>query len=239
MTDIHSESASRKHRRHAEKSEIIAGRALQIISEEGIDALTLGRLGRELHLVPAALYRYFPSKDALIAELQRRTLASIQSEFTVAVSALPDSDGANAGLARVWAAGQFYLDLPTSNPDGFRLVTQLLADPRPLVALEEANKTAPQVFAFLREVGRIIEEATAAGSFAPGNAMDRALVLWATLQGVAQLGKLTRFDAKHFNPARLGSVALADLLVGWGARRQDVVSLSEARSTNTKRRNRS
>ncbi|MBX3129966.1 MAG: TetR/AcrR family transcriptional regulator [Polyangiaceae bacterium] len=211
----------RREQRHSERAEQIAARALEIVAEEGIDALTLGRLARDLHVVPAALYRYFPSKDALVADLQRRTLAQVHARFAEVLGAL----GAGDPLARLWACGQLYLELPQTNPQGFRLIAQLLADPRPLVPAEEASVTAEAVAAFLGEVGQLILQASAAGKLAPGSTSDRALSLWALLQGVAQLGKLSRFDERRFDPQRLGSSALGDLLLGWGAPPKAVAEL--------------
>ena len=64
----HSPRVERK--RQARKRDILR-RALTLATTEGDDVLTVGRLAEELDYTPGALYRYFPSKDALVAEVQR------------------------------------------------------------------------------------------------------------------------------------------------------------------------
>lgn len=189
-------------------------RARQLIAEEGIEALTLGRLARDFDLVPAALYRYFASKDALIAELQRSTIEALHPRFTQAVAGISADESPLLPLLR---AGRFYLALPQEEPEAYALITQLLGDPRPLVPDDEAMRTAPALMAFLADVAKLIRDAQDQCALAPGSASQRALMLWATLQGVCQLGKLSRFDATRFNVPALGDATLNTLLLGWGA----------------------
>ena len=46
--------------------ERILGAALELAERDGLDALTMRRLGRELAVEAMALYYYFPSKEALL-----------------------------------------------------------------------------------------------------------------------------------------------------------------------------
>jgi AcrR family transcriptional regulator len=197
--------------------------AAGIVAEEGIEALSLHRLARELGYVPAALYRYFDSKDALIAALQRRAITALHADFRLASEraskvAEQRALGPKArALHAVLAAARFYLALPEAAPEHFRLVSTLLADPRPLVSDGQAQGTAPVLLAFLSDVAALIERAVSVGAVSDDDSLDRTLVLWSSLQGIAQLGKLARFDQKRFAVARLGERAVTDLLTGWGA----------------------
>jgi AcrR family transcriptional regulator len=197
--------------------------AAAIVAADGIEALSLHRLARELGYVPAALYRYFDSKDALIAALQRRAVTAMHAEFgRVCERASADAAKRGVGLeARalipILAAARFYLELPESAPEHFRLVSLLLADPRPLVGDEQARSTAPVLLAFLSDVTELLERAVSAGALSSADSRDRTLVLWSSLQGIAQLGKLARFDNRRFATRRLGECAVHSLLLGWGA----------------------
>ena len=51
--------------------------ALEIIRVEGREGLTLKRVAERQGLTTAALYRYFPSKDALVAGLQRAVIGAL------------------------------------------------------------------------------------------------------------------------------------------------------------------
>src|SRR5262245_11311364 len=53
--------------------------AMTIVDTQGIEALTMQSLGARLDLVPAALYRYFPSKDAVIAGLEKDAITALEN----------------------------------------------------------------------------------------------------------------------------------------------------------------
>ncbi|MGV3759673.1 MAG: hypothetical protein ACO1PW_09060, partial [Actinomycetota bacterium] len=59
--------------------------------------------------------------------------------------------------------------------------------------------------------------ATAVGALAPGDAMDRTVLLAVALIGLPQLDKLARWDPDLLDGARLGRLLVDDLLAGWGA----------------------
>jgi AcrR family transcriptional regulator len=219
---VHSSSQRRGERRREREAKMLEA-AAAIVASDGMEALSLHRLARELGYVPAALYRYFASKDALIAALQRRAVAAMHAEFRK-VCELAEADAAKRSvgvearaLLPILAAARFYLQLPETAPEHFRLVSLLLADPRPLVGDAQARSTAPVLLAFLGDVGELLERAVSAGALSLGDSLDRTLVLWSSLQGIAQLGKLARFDKKRFATQRLGEHAVGALLLGWGA----------------------
>lgn len=60
--------ARRERRRERSREEIIAA-AREVLLREGIAATTLDAIAREIGLTKAALYYYFPSKDALLFEI--------------------------------------------------------------------------------------------------------------------------------------------------------------------------
>jgi AcrR family transcriptional regulator len=55
--------------------------AIRIVDEEGLDALTLRRLGAEVGVSFTAMYTYFPSRDHLIDALVDRMAAEIIAEM--------------------------------------------------------------------------------------------------------------------------------------------------------------
>jgi AcrR family transcriptional regulator len=220
VNTVHSEPAPAPNRREKRLDAILAA-AARLVAEEGLEALTLHRLAREQGFVTAALYRYFESKDALVAELQRRTLSELHTEFSrVRARARAETaalDPVSAALAEIFAVADFYASLPKHAPEHFGLVSVLLSDPRRLVSDAEAKKTAPLLLAFLGDVRDLLDEAASAGALAKGDAFDRTLVLWSSLQGSAQLGKISRFAPERFDAKRLGRLATLSLLAGWGA----------------------
>lgn len=217
-------------RRREDKTEALLDAAMSLLGREGLEGLTLQRVARELGLVTTAIYRYFPSKDALLAALQRRAVQSIHEHF---VGVLADVRGKLAtrrlspevaALAPILAAARAYVDLPRTHPETFRLVSLLLGDPRNLIADEEAMRTAPLVLAFLADVHALFADAVEAKALARDGEADRpehrTLVLWSTLHGLTQLAKLRRL-APHGLAApdatSLTDSATAALLRGFGA----------------------
>ncbi len=94
--------SSRRHRRRLARSESILTAAMRLVGENGIEGFTLQQIADELDYAIGSLYRYFPSKGALLAELQRRVV-------TVA--------GDRAGRLRRWCLERRNSKAPAGPPD--------------------------------------------------------------------------------------------------------------------------
>ncbi|MCB9584616.1 MAG: helix-turn-helix transcriptional regulator [Polyangiaceae bacterium] len=216
-------TTSRASRKREAKQAQILEIAERLIAEQGIEAFSLHAVARELDVVTGTLYRYFPNKDALVAALHRRAIADLHERFGAHAARL------SAALERVelrpkervltelCAASRFYLELPEQLPNRFRFVWLMLGDPRSLIRPEDVPKSAVPLLAFLGDVRALFERATQLGALSDGNALDRTLVFWSAQQGVVQLQKLQRYEAKLFDYRRLGAQLARPLLVGWGA----------------------
>jgi AcrR family transcriptional regulator len=216
-----SDDEGRVGRKKAVRTEAILDRAMEIVAEDGVEGLTLQKVAASLGYVPAALYRYFGSKDALLAALQRRALASIHEGFRAEQVAwaeksrgLADDVAALGGLLR---GARFYLRTPETNPLSFRLVSMLLADPRELVSDEEARKAEPLLLGLVAEVHALFERAQQTGALAPGSGLERTLALWSALQGALTLSKGRRLSTGLPGPVQIGLAATRAMLGGWGA----------------------
>jgi AcrR family transcriptional regulator len=205
------------HKRLKRKEEIQIV-ALQMISDVGIEALTMQKLAARLGLTAGALYRYFHSKAALILSLERQVLRDLSDRLReeLASGSLP-STSEDAALYRLWVCARFYLRQTSERPEHAALIAMLLADPRHLVSVEDL----PEVSAdFLGVFGQLVQELAAAqqcGALGAGDPQRRALVFWSSLQGVCSLQKLVRVDADFFDPNRAGGDLVTALFVGWGA----------------------
>jgi AcrR family transcriptional regulator len=96
----------RKKRRQEQVREEILQASRGVLLERGISGLTLSAVARELQLTKAALYHYFPSKDALVFELIFQSLKS-HAEFVCAAIEKAAS-GADALEALIRASGEHY-----------------------------------------------------------------------------------------------------------------------------------
>src|SRR5437879_8120056 len=71
------EAVTSRRRRTALSRERIAVAAVALIDGEGLDALSMRRLGAELGVEAMSLYRHFPSKAALLEAVVARLLAEL------------------------------------------------------------------------------------------------------------------------------------------------------------------
>lgn len=88
--------------------------ALELVDEEGIDALSMRRLGSELGVDPMSLYHHLSGKAAVVAGLVELVFAEMES---------PPSEGQWDDRVRAWAAA--YRRLAVRHPN---LVLQIVSD---------------------------------------------------------------------------------------------------------------
>jgi AcrR family transcriptional regulator len=216
----HSPRVSRK--REARIREILR-RSLAIAAEEGVDALTIGRLASDLDYTPGALYRYFASKDAIVAELQRSVVVYLGR----AIARLADRvrehadreglDDEDCALAAVAAAALGFADFGRRSPAAFGFLAMYLSDPRYRLSIEDAAYVHSATRETLDVLARLFAAAERSGALGPGDEAARALTSWAALQGVMQTRKLARNDPDAVDVNALVRGLVRSLLVGWGA----------------------
>jgi AcrR family transcriptional regulator len=215
---IHEANTRATDRREA-KTEAILARAMEILEADGLDALTLQRLATSLGLVTTGIYRYFPSKDALMAALQRRAVRVIAEHFRDSLrpkrEALSGAAPADACLAALNEVADLYLALPSTHPHEWQFVALLLGDPRPLLSEEEASRTAPLLEGFLHDMEGLFQSAAATGALSPGNAAERVFAYWSALHGAHAMDKVRRISKSAPAVEHVGRIAARALLQSW------------------------
>jgi AcrR family transcriptional regulator len=223
-------AASGRDRRRAETTARILDAAERIAGEDGVEALTMARLGDEIGYRAGALYRYFASKEALLAALLVRvvreagamvTAASTDAQGLAERARRPMTAEARLLLPMVFVA-RGYLALAEQRPAQMALLVRALAAPRPLVDDASVAPLASEALALFRDASGMFRAAREAEALAPGDDLQRVSLLWAALHGVVGNRKLARFEIAGLSPAVLVNELVRALLVGWGARREDV-----------------
>jgi AcrR family transcriptional regulator len=212
-----SEHSPRVQRKRLEKQEFIVDTAMGLLAEGGLEMVTVGRLAKELDYTPGALYRYFPSMEALLAQMQKRAIASLHERIMRAIAPFA---GNGQEIARLRAVAACYLEGTSgeaAHEHQLSLISQMLASPKVLIGDPIATQTAPKLIALLMLVEQLISQAQETGSLSAGLARERAVQLWAGLQGAVALGKLSRFDSELFSAQHVGQGLLENLLIAWGA----------------------
>ncbi len=209
------EHSPRVRRKRLERKEFIVDTAMRILAEGGLEKVTVGRLAKELDYTPGALYRYFPSMEVLLAHMQRRAIASLHKRIAEALAPL---EGEGNEIAKLRAAAECYLQSTAGDcAHELSLISQMLASPKVLIGDPIATETAPRLVALMMLVEQLIARAQDEGALSPGLARERAIQLWASLQGAVALGKLSRFDPELFSAQSVGQGLLENLLIAWGA----------------------
>ncbi|MBK8259226.1 MAG: TetR/AcrR family transcriptional regulator [Polyangiaceae bacterium] len=218
--DVIPDRRARTDKRRADRVEGILDTAMNILATEGEGALTMGRLAKDEGLVAAALYRYFPSKDAILVALQKRALLDLSSRLKLERARweerLARHEKPVRALGALIAAGRFYLGLRDAAPETWSLIALLLGDPRPLLSAPDAAANAPLATALLGELSSLLNDGVRADALSPGDSFNRAIVMWASLQGLGQLEKLRRVAPLPEN-ALLSELTIKTILLGFGA----------------------
>ncbi len=215
------ETTARVAKKRELKSEAILDAATAVLEAEGLDGLTLGRVAAAMQLVPGALYRYYDSKDALLAGLQRRAVGQIASVIEQALAAVPGQRAEPVDcVARLLAIAQAYSTLPASAPQAWHLVGLMLAEPRPLLSASEAARTLPLLTTLLMTVRDGLDRAAQLKVISKGDAAERTLAFWGALHGAAALSKLRLWAPQLPESPAVGLSAAGTLLRGWGAKPQ-------------------
>lgn len=208
----------REQHRAATRTRIL-DEATAIVSMAGFEGLSMRALAKRVDLTAGALYRYFDSQDALIATLTSDVIDQIQRAVTDATSDLPE----DRPLLRILVACEAYRQLSLDQPNRFGLVSMMLAAPR--VILPDPARSEPlvrQMFGALEPLLQAFEAANRSGALRPGVAFDRALITFATLQGMLNRRKQASHVGGMFDPEALAIEALCNHLLGWGATEQAV-----------------
>ena len=109
----------RKRQRQQTLAEIKA-RAMDQVAEGGAGSVSLNAIARAMGMSPAALYRYFDSRDALLAELVVDAYGSLAGALRQAADGVA-GDGASDALVAVAHA---YRDWALAHPNAYLLIFQ-------------------------------------------------------------------------------------------------------------------
>ncbi len=176
---------ARRERNRREMREIIQDAALEIISEQGMSALTMRGLAQAIGYSPAALYEYFPAKEDLYASLFITGRDGFTERIRTHLAALSPNASANE---RLHVLGHAYRAYAHEQPDLFRMA---LGDPRPSPTPgfqpQSIQQTAGTRRTAIDLLLAIVAEGIDRDEFAPAPAMTIAIAAWSTIHGFVML----------------------------------------------------
>jgi AcrR family transcriptional regulator len=159
-------TTDRRARRRQETIEEILDLAVAVMTEEGVNGLSVAEVARRLGVQPPSLYKYFPSLmsvyDALFLQGQREHLRVVRDAMARADPGLP---AIHAGLD---AGGRWSLQN--------RALAQLLFW-RPVPSFEPSPEALAPSIEMVALIRSALTEAVAAGELGPGADSDEAIAL--------------------------------------------------------------
>ena len=126
---------------HGDLRAALMGRAVEVIGEQGLDAVSLRALARDLGVSHAAPARHFASRDALLKAIAVEGVASLRDAVRGAMERADDDP-----IARIDAAGRTHLDWAYANPAHYRA----LRNP------EVMRRAEDEIVAIVREIAASI-----------------------------------------------------------------------------------
>jgi AcrR family transcriptional regulator len=175
-----------RDRRKAQTRELILQTARDLVLEGGPAALSVRELARRIDYTPGALYRYFPTKEALVEALNEGTL-ELLGDYFAAAQEVKDP------VERLQALGVAYLRFARENPAHYLTVFTRLPASGPADGTRfETPEIAPASWRIAIETCR---EGHVSGRFAvrPGyGGREIFYHFFALHHGLAML-RLTRF----------------------------------------------
>lgn len=233
---IHETPSPRISARRAARREAILDAAEQLLDEHGLDAITQQALAARLDWTVGALYRYFPSKDAILEALAGRVLDAYADGIEAAMARVHEGE-AHAPLVRVILGCRAYVAHSVARRAHFRLAHTLMVVPQVLLPPAERAVAMAPVYRVLGAVGTALADGRSDGDLTlDGSPAQATVVLWSGLTGALQMSKLGAQDP-HLVPAdALPERMLRTLLAAWACpatldaalRRADVLSKEAA-----------
>jgi AcrR family transcriptional regulator len=204
-------SWGRRHARgyhHGNLKEALVRAALDLIAEKGPAGFTFADAARSAGVSPAAPYRHFRDRDALLADVARRGF----EEFTVALSKAW-SDGYPDTMTAFDRLGRAYLAFAKAEPAYYSAMFEAGV---PLDVDPQLRETSERAFAVLRAAAEKLVAQIPEGSRPP--ALMVALHIWSMTHGIASL--FSRGDAARralpMPPEELLEAAILIYLRGLG-----------------------
>ena len=171
-------------------SERLVQEAVALVRADGPDSLSLREVQRRAGVSPAAAYRHFRDRDALLLAVAQESAGLLADHVAAVLDAVPASaDEASTARSRLLAVCEGYLDFAIQNPGLYRAVFFSGGQVEELTEPPERSRGRGGVGGYNLLVATLQDVVTATGGTTV-HPWD-PLVLWSSCHGLAML----RLDA--------------------------------------------
>ena len=202
---------SRRGYHHGNLREALVEAALDLIAEKGPAGFTFAEAARQAGVSPAAPYRHFRDRDALMADVARRGFERFERQLTAAWD-----EGRPSLSVAFDRLGKAYLSFARDEPAYFSAMFEAGLS---MTEHRELGETGERAFGVLRDACEALVAVMPAAKRPPP--MMMALHIWALSHGIASL--FARGDAARrplpMSPEELLEAAALIYLEGLGVRK--------------------
>lgn len=198
-----SDERRREGYHHGNLREALIQAALRMIAERGLAGFAIAELARMVGVSPAAPYRHFRDRNAIIAEVARRGFTRLAAELDAAWS-----KGRPDPVAAIQRCAQAYLAFARADPAAYAAMFDPGLSETDDPALQHASDAA---FAVLRRAADAACERAPAGGRPPP--LMVALHVWSLAHGITALFVAHGEGARRKLPMSPDDLLEAGLLV--------------------------
>ncbi|MDE0942160.1 MAG: TetR/AcrR family transcriptional regulator [Alphaproteobacteria bacterium] len=170
-------TGGRRGYHHGNLTEALVQAALDLIAKHGPAGFTFAEVTRAVGVSPAAPYRHYKDRDALMADIARRGFEAFAESLSQAWN-----DGQPDALSAFKTVGQAYLAFARDEPAYF---TAMFETRLPKDASRELSQATDDAFAVLRQACEALIAQLPTGKRPP--ALMMALHVWSMAHGIAAL----------------------------------------------------
>jgi AcrR family transcriptional regulator len=205
--------AERREREREQVRTRIVEAARDLLSEDGLAALSMRAIAERIEYSPATIYLYFRDKNDLIRDVVHAGFQRMGEYVEQEIERL-GARGAVA-LARYEAMGRAYARFALENTAYFRVMFELPASAHVECPEPDQVVTNP---AGLENVVETLRTAIAEGSLVLADAEEAAVIGWGLIHGLTSLylsGHLAERLASHEEFFALIEAAMTSMYEGW------------------------
>jgi AcrR family transcriptional regulator len=204
MSPTRDRGERRRRYHHGDLRRALLHAALALLEERGTAGLTVRAAARRVGVTHTAVYRHFPTKEALLAAVAEEGFGSLGRALRRSMAA-----AGRDPVARFLAIGVAYVRFASERTPSFRL----------MLGPEAPNKADyPALQAAARATFAILTEATAqcqaAHRMRAGDPTRLATAAWATMHGIASLvvdTRMMQLKYRDLDVKALSRLVLEDL----------------------------
>ena len=181
------------------------------IAKKGVQGLQLKEIAKELGYTTPALYRYYPSKEALIVELQKETLHTMHRTIRIFLTHFD----ACSPLIKLLLCTQFYIAYAKNSPASFALNNGVFSSTSVIISGEDRHI----IIQAMNKVMMVIQEQVQLlGLQDSQSTLTLSMSLWSALHGVLLTKKY-----QHDFPIPCPHHFVHTILTGWGIPKSELV----------------